>query len=121
MIYGKNELEYAAPFANALANDRAFRIWVLQTEFACFANDARPLQEEMKKRRSASAKTWWQSHFTEACRCAAAAAKRLIYSRYSKWPDLDLPCTSKSKNPTTESRRMETSPRRTLFRPYAGP
>src|SRR5258706_14186578 len=53
MGYGAKELTYAEPFANALANDPAFRTWVLQqTMFSAFA-DARLLHREMQMQRNA--------------------------------------------------------------------
>jgi hypothetical protein len=70
MGYGEYERRYAEPFANALVARGGFRSWVIaQTEFANFAGDARLLHEEMKRKRSAAAQTWWRSHFSEACRC----------------------------------------------------
>ena len=76
MGYGRLELQYAEPFAEALVNDAAFKTWVLwQTEFSNFADDARLLHQEMKERRSAVSKYWWRSHFTEACRCLGCSGK----------------------------------------------
>jgi hypothetical protein len=70
MSYGKEELLYAEPFADALVNDAGFRSWVLgQTKFAEFAYDARLLNREMQIQRSVGARYWWRSHYTEACRC----------------------------------------------------
>jgi hypothetical protein len=74
MRYGLVEFAYAAPFANALAEDGSFRAWVLrQTKFAAFASDARLLHEEMKAQRRAA--TWWRSHFTETCRCQGCSGQ----------------------------------------------
>jgi hypothetical protein len=73
--YGETERRFAQPFADALANDPAFRHWVLQqTEFASFAAGARLLHEEMKERRGVS-QNWWRSHYTEACRCDGCSGK----------------------------------------------
>lgn len=70
MSYGRKELLYAEPFAEALVNDLAFRSWVLRkTKFAEHADEARLLNREMKAQRSGTAKYWWRSHFTETCRC----------------------------------------------------
>jgi hypothetical protein len=70
MGYGVQELRYAEPFANAIADQSAFRSWVLRrTEFAAFADEALSLHHEMRTYRSANAKYWWRSHFSEACRC----------------------------------------------------
>lgn len=70
MKYGGKELLYAEQIADALVNNSTFRTWVLmRTKFANLADDARLLNEEMKKQRSAVAQTWWRSHFTEKCRC----------------------------------------------------
>lgn len=53
MGYGAVELQFASPFAEALANDVAFRTWVLrQTKFAEFADEAKLLDSEMLKKRS---------------------------------------------------------------------
>jgi hypothetical protein len=73
MGYGAKELIYAEPFANALVNDPAFRVWVLrQTIFSTFA-DARLLHREMSMKRNA--KYWWRSHFTERCRCQGCSGQ----------------------------------------------
>ncbi|HWF95122.1 MAG TPA: hypothetical protein VG291_09225 [Xanthobacteraceae bacterium] len=70
MSYGKMELLYAAPFAEALANYTAFRSWVLkQTKFARFADEAQLLHREMMAKRIFGTQYWWRSHFTESCRC----------------------------------------------------
>jgi hypothetical protein len=74
--YGETERRFAQPFADALVNDPSFRSWVLrQTEFACFAEGARLLHEEMKQRRSSVSQNWWRSHYTEACRCEGCSGK----------------------------------------------
>lgn len=76
MGYGKLELRYAEPFANALASDATFRSWVLRkTKFAVFANEARLLHREMKDLRSAKAKYWWRSHYSETCRCSGCSGQ----------------------------------------------
>lgn len=73
--YGHIEWNYAEPFARGLEVNPVFRKWVLQrTEFEEFA-DARVMNEEMKSRRSKSAKTWWGSHYTESCRCEGCKGK----------------------------------------------
>jgi hypothetical protein len=70
MRYGSLEFAYAAPFANALAEDETFRIWILrQTKFSRIAPRAKLLNREMRERRAKSAQNWWRSHFTEKCRC----------------------------------------------------
>lgn len=70
MNYGAIELQFAEPFAEALVAIPAFRTWVLrQTKFEAFAEEARLLHKEMKAHRSATAKNWWRSHFTDECRC----------------------------------------------------
>ena len=70
MKYGNIEYQYAAPFAEALVSDPNFRSWLLrQTKFAEFAGNARLMDREMKAKRSASAQSWWRSHYTEKCRC----------------------------------------------------
>ena len=76
MIYGYKERRYAEPFAEALVNDPVFRSWVLrQTIFANYADGARLLHREMHAQRNASARTWWGSHFTEACRCSGCSGQ----------------------------------------------
>ena len=69
--YGRSEKMFARPVAEALADNPAFRSWLLgRTRFADFAGTARLLDDEMLAKRSKNAKSWWASHFTEACRCA---------------------------------------------------
>lgn len=76
MGYGRWEYVYAAPFAEALVNDPIFRSWVLRrTVFAEFADEARLLDQEMFLKRSPGTKTWWRSHFQEACRCTGCSGK----------------------------------------------
>jgi hypothetical protein len=76
MSYGNKELQYAEPFAEALVDNPAFRSWVLrQTKFAGFADQARLLHREMQAQRSAGAKYWWRSHFTESCRCLGCSGQ----------------------------------------------
>lgn len=76
MRYGSLEYRYAAPFADALVNDGAFRRWVLQqTKFASDADGAEVLHEQMRARRSSASATWWRSHFTEACRCPGCSGQ----------------------------------------------
>jgi hypothetical protein len=66
--YGRHEKRWAGPVAEALAEDAAFRTWILRrTRFAEFASTARLLNEEMLAKRSKGAKSWWASHFMEAC------------------------------------------------------
>ncbi len=68
MGYGRLELSFAEPFADALASNQIFRAWVLsRTKFAELADSARVLDREMVTRRSA--RYWWRSHYTESCRC----------------------------------------------------
>jgi hypothetical protein len=70
MRYGSVEYQFAAPFAEALTRDVAFRTWVLKrTMFATYADDARLLDKEMHALRSPSAESYWRSHYTEKCRC----------------------------------------------------
>lgn len=69
-VYGVNELGYAEPFADALVDDPAFRSLILRkTKFSVYADDAKPLQAEMRAQRGKSSKYWWRSHYTERCRC----------------------------------------------------
>jgi len=76
MLYGSIEFTFAEPFANALADDPAFRSWVLrQTKFAAFAEEARLLQGEMRAQRNGSSATWWRSHFSEKCRCQGCSGQ----------------------------------------------
>ena len=74
MRYGSIEYRYAAPFADALVEDSAFRSWVLgRTKFAASAQNARLMNEEMRRQRSSA--TWWRSHFTEKCRCQGCSGQ----------------------------------------------
>jgi hypothetical protein len=73
--YGSVEYGYAAPLAQALITDAAFRRWVLlRSEFAEFS-DARLLHEEMASWRGNAKAKWWRFHFTEKCRCAGCSGK----------------------------------------------
>jgi hypothetical protein len=75
MRYGSLEYKYAAPIAKALANNAAFREWLLlKSEFSEFS-DARILHEEISAHRSNSAAEWWRFHFTEKCRCEGCSGK----------------------------------------------
>lgn len=68
--YGRLEKRYARPIAEALAQNQEFRTWLLErTVFSGVATSARLLDQEMLAMRSKVAKSWWASHFTEACRC----------------------------------------------------
>jgi hypothetical protein len=68
--YGHREKRYARPIADALADNAAFRAWMLgRTRFAESASTARLLDMEMLAKQSKGAKSWWASHFSEACRC----------------------------------------------------
>jgi len=70
VIYGATELLYAEPFAKALVEMPEFRVWSLgKSKFRSCANQVRLLHREMLARRSKSAKYWWRSYYTEACRC----------------------------------------------------
>jgi hypothetical protein len=74
MQYGSLEYAYAEPIAQALVDEPAFRDWILhQTRFAGSAANTRLLHKEMKAARRAS--TWWRSHYTESCRCAACSGQ----------------------------------------------
>jgi len=62
-IYGRNE--YARPIANALENDAEFRKWfIAKTVFAEHADTAISLSKAQKRRRTPSAKNWWQHYYT---------------------------------------------------------
>lgn len=75
MRYGSLEYKYASPIAQALADNAAFREWVLlQSEFFEFS-DARILHEEMAVHRSNPTAEWWRFHFTEKCRCLGCSGK----------------------------------------------
>jgi hypothetical protein len=75
MKYGTIEYRYAEPFARGLAENRAFREWVLsRTEFSQMSN-ARLLASEMLAWRANPSAEWWRFHFTEKCRCAGCSGK----------------------------------------------
>src|SRR5436190_8716042 len=75
MRYGSREYVYAAPIAQALADNASFREWVLsKSEFHEFSG-ARILHEEMALHRSNSSAEWWRFHFTEKCRCLGCSGK----------------------------------------------
>jgi hypothetical protein len=70
MGYGRHELKYAKPIADALAENAQFRRWLLsRTKFHDVALEARLLHEEIISRRSRGTKYWWRSHYSEVCRC----------------------------------------------------
>jgi hypothetical protein len=69
MRYGEKEKEFSEPFANQLATNPAFLHWMLDKTKFRDVNGARVLAEEMKRKRSKRATTWWASHYTESCRC----------------------------------------------------
>lgn len=76
MDYGAQEFAYAQPFADTLASDGDFRSWVIgRTIFASQAQDAHLLDREMWATRAPGSKTWWRSHYTEACRCEGDCGK----------------------------------------------
>jgi hypothetical protein len=67
--YAEKEKEFSEPFANQLATDARFLSWVLKKTKFRDLDGARVLADEMKKKRSKVATTWWGSHYTETCRC----------------------------------------------------
>lgn len=68
--YAHLEKQYADPIADGIVHNASFRAWLLRhTKFGDDADTAFPLVEEMRKKRSKSAQTWWGSHYTESCRC----------------------------------------------------
>lgn len=74
--YGLHELSFATPFADRLVSDAAFREWVLcRTKFSNLAVGSRVLDQEMLKRRSPSAGSWWRSHYTAACNCSGCGGQ----------------------------------------------
>lgn len=76
MRYGSTEWAYAEPIARALQESPEFRTWFLsQTRFGMHARTAVLLHEEMKSQRSASAESWWRSHYTEKCRCPGCSGQ----------------------------------------------
>ncbi len=76
MRYGSVEWAYAEPIARALQESAEFRRWFLnQTRFGIHARNAVLLHEPMKSQRSASAESWWRSHYTEKCRCPGCSGQ----------------------------------------------
>jgi hypothetical protein len=70
MRYAAVESRYAEPIAETLVSDPAFRAWFLRkTVFSEYADAARILDREMLAKRSRTARNYWQSHYTESCRC----------------------------------------------------
>ena len=69
MKYGALEYAYAAPIADALLNDAAFRDWFVGRTKLADLGPARVLADDMKARRSKAAADWWRSHYSEKCRC----------------------------------------------------
>lgn len=76
MKYGSLEYQYAAPLAQALVDDPAFRKWVLlKSEFADYA-DARLLNSEMEAHRRSPNAEWWRFHFYSSCDCEGCTGGR---------------------------------------------
>lgn len=76
MGYGDKEFAYARPVADAMAIDADFCAWILaRTRFDYLASDSRLLRNEMQAARASTARTWWRSHFTEACRCEGCSGQ----------------------------------------------
>jgi hypothetical protein len=69
MKYGSVEYQYAAPIAQGLIEDGAFRHWVLSKSKFSNLSDARILHEEMKAHRRNPTAEWWRFYFAEGCRC----------------------------------------------------
>ena len=63
------EHTYCEPFAEALAEDKAFRIWVLQRAgLGDFSMSARCLREEQRVKRP-GAMFWWKDYYCHESRC----------------------------------------------------
>jgi hypothetical protein len=78
MGYGKQELLYARPFAEALVSSPEFRSWALsRTPFKECAGDAMLLHDEMLARRSVGTEYWWRSHYTKACLCSGCREQEI--------------------------------------------
>jgi hypothetical protein len=74
--YAHFEKKYSEPIADGIAHNARFRAWLLKhTKFGHQAKVALPLIEEMQKKRSKSAQTWWGSHYTESCRCTGCSGQ----------------------------------------------
>jgi hypothetical protein len=68
--YNPLEVAYAEPFADALAGNPSFCSWVLgKTDFAGISDGSHLLHDEMRKKRSKKARTWWGSHYRHTCDC----------------------------------------------------
>ncbi len=101
MRYGSLEYKYAAPIANALAENFAFRQWVLaQSEF-CEFSDARILHKEMAVHRGNGTAEWWRFHFTEKCRCLGCSGKETdILAVFEGKPNFRFALHFEVKQPT---------------------
>lgn len=75
MKYGSLEYRYAAPLAQALVDDPAFRSWVLSKSVFAEHSDAKLLNAEMAVHRKNDKAEWWRFHFTEKCRCDGCRGK----------------------------------------------
>jgi hypothetical protein len=68
-LYGSTEHTYCEPFAESLADDAAFRSWVLRRAgLGDFANSAVCLRDEQRAIRP-SAKFWWKNFYCHEKRC----------------------------------------------------
>lgn len=75
MKYGSIEYRYAEPIARHLADDAAFRRWVLsRSKFSDYA-DAKLLKDEMFIHRRNKTSEWWRFHFS-MCKCEGCIGGR---------------------------------------------
>jgi hypothetical protein len=66
------EHSYCQPFAESLADDKAFRTWVLERlGLGDFATSALCLREEQRAQRP-SARFWWKDYYCHERRCVCA-------------------------------------------------
>jgi hypothetical protein len=72
-LYGHREHAYCEPFAEALAEVAAFRMWVLQrVGLDEFVASARCMREEQRAKRP-TARFWWKNYYCHERRCICPA------------------------------------------------
>jgi hypothetical protein len=75
-LYGYLEHQFAAPLAETLATNSAFRAWLLQRTKFADRGESRILLDEMRALRTTRDAPWWKNYFTGSCDCFGCAGGR---------------------------------------------